>query len=196
MAEDVFGFSAAKHQSRVDRNAVKTGLESFLKEHPHFFVYIRRDLRYPHSECYISSNKEPNPDCPVCFGLGYKISFEKHMCRRSLPGRLTSGQGTLAEQEEMGLVSAYKEILYSPKCTYPSKYDLYIEVEWDTTIDKIPTIGRPVNVIRTYRVDVALSLSEDTMSYFVSGLLPYELYFNQQQQWLLFNNKSWVYRGL
>jgi len=171
----------------VSRRKMRSGFNDLINDHPHFLIYVRRNLKYPHGDCFLSDTKSPSPDCSTCFGTGYKVQYEKHKCRRVLNAKSTQEQ-----LMDPGYMSKYQVIIYTPRYYYPRAGDLYLEVEWDVSIPYIESIGRPVNVIKVHRVDDAVAMMEDEVTYFAVGAIPYNFDGKNLENWLLTVQRTWT----
>lgn len=166
---------------------LRAGFDKLIDDHPHYLVYVRRDMKYPHPDCYLPDTKSPDPSCADCFGLGYYVQFEKHKCRRALAVR-----DVQAPVEEFGYLAQYKYVVYTPRYYYPKRKDLYLEVEWDVSPRYIEDAGRPTNIIHAYQITESLAQLEDEVTYTCSGCDTYDFTVQQMENWLLTMSRVWV----
>jgi hypothetical protein len=159
--------------------SIKQNINHFIEKYPNWMIYIRRNLKFKCINCYDTPSLNPDSSCQECFGLGYKITFEKHKVRRVI--RVQDAQSPL---ESFGYLSKYRTIIYSPKDYYPKSKDLYLEVEWDKSLNLIKTYGKPVNLIDTYQVDESIAFKESEVSFFGSGCGTYNFNIESMKQWL------------
>lgn len=171
----------------TSRRHIRTGFNSFVNRHPHFLVYIRRNLKYPHGDCLLTDTMSPTPECSVCFGTGYAVQYEKHKCRRVWVAKTSDEEVSIP-----GILSKYQVIVYTPRYYYPKTQDLYIEVEWDRPISEIETYGRPTSVVAIHRVDAIATMMEDEVSYFAVGVEPFNMNQTQAELWLQTIQKTWT----
>lgn len=186
---DIFGLTTSTKSDAFglgNRGALRHGFESFVARHPFYMVYVRKDVRYPHSECYLSDTKSPDTSCQECFGLGYKAQFEKHSCRRVLVPREVQ-----SPIEEYGYLTKHRCIVFTPRYYYPKSKDLYLEVEWDVEPNKIETYGRAVKIVTAFQVDEIVAMSEDEVTFCAAKCDTYDFTKQQMQNWLLQLGSAW-----
>jgi len=170
---------------------LRKGFNDFLGAHPNWFVYVRRDLRYPYPGGFDPATRSPEALVPETFGLGYKVTYEKHRVRRVIVPKMIDNP-----IQEYGFLGRYRTIIYTARENYPQNKDVYLEVEWDSDLKDIPKIGKPINIIKAYLVDEVISLNEDEVTYFGCGCDVYDFTKDLMDAWLKNLGNVWVINEL
>lgn len=183
MGARIFGGGIERNIDPFNRAAgseLRDGFESFIKKHPNWMVYIRKNTKFKCPDCYNEPTQGPDITCKTCFGLGYQITFEKHPVRRVIPATIAQNQ-----IEPFGYLAKYRSIIYTPRYFYPKSKDVYLEVEWDSNIDNIQIYGRPIRVISAFQIDQQIAFREDEVTFFGCGCDTFNFTYKDIEEWLL-----------
>jgi hypothetical protein len=150
-------------------------------------VYVRADHRYPCACGYDPSTKSPISTCQDCFGLGFKVQFEKHKTRRVIVAKQAQQQ-----LDEFGYLAEYRTVIYTLRYFYPRPKDLYLETEWDCRWEDIEHYGKPTNLIKAYQVDDTVAYAQNSITYYGSRADTYDFDFSLINGWLRDLGEVWV----
>ena len=179
---DIFNLQTAQNNNPYSlgtTTGIRGGIQEFINRKGIFMLFIRRDTRYP-SPLFEASQKSPNTDEQIAFGAGTKVQYEKHKVRR------VQVAGTAQSPiEEYGYLAKFRTIIYCPRYYYPQSKDIYMEVEWDTTLDRIEEYGKPTRVINAFQVDEFMAFKEDEVSYIACGCDVYNFDLGELNKWVL-----------
>jgi hypothetical protein len=186
MSSDPFRLKKAKDDYLPSFSTLDIGGEVslFIHEYPIWMIYVRRDLRFPCTACYdIRRKSTSNSRCPNCFSTGYNVVFERQevrLVKHQVPPN-QGRQGIIAS--DPGFLGNYGTAVYVPRIYKPNikkRGDLYLEVDWTSSIKDIPRIGYPASLITAYEVQMAVVFRESQNSYYGCGCSTYEF----DHEWL------------
>lgn len=143
---------------------LRTDINSILDDHPRWFLYVRRDLRFPCS-CFDPATKEGNSEHMECLGTGYKISLAKFKSREVVRGRanaLSNSDSLLAP----GFLLDYPQTFYCKRELYPKELDRIVSVEWDVDNKYIAKRGTPIRIDIVSQIGLVNNMMEDELSAF------------------------------
>lgn len=169
------------------RGTLASRVADFVDRHGSWLIYVRRDTRYPHADCYLSDTKSPDPKCEVCFGIGYKIQLEKHKVRRSVAFKEMNSPNA-----PFGYQGEYNAQIHSRRDYNQRQLDLYFEVEWDVSLDQIEQYGRPTRIVDSYQIDETKTAMESGVTYRVCNIHQHNFQSPLFEDWLLTNSHDWV----
>jgi hypothetical protein len=107
---------------------IRAEVKKILENYGHYVLYLRRDLRLK-CDCYQENAETADPNCPLCFGTGYKVSIEKILARRQSSSNNSTVPNNLLNQSA-GKFYNNPMIYYLPYQVNPKNGDLIIEVKW------------------------------------------------------------------
>ena len=74
----------------------KRTFDSFLKENGHYILVGHTKMKN-HCDCYNTSTKEGDPNCPYCFGVGWNYRWYATKARRTQHGESLSSSSDRME---------------------------------------------------------------------------------------------------
>ena len=168
-------------------SGISSRVDDFIVKHPTWMVYIRKDQRFPHAECYLSDSKSPDPTCETCWGLGYKVQLEKHMVRRAI-----ASQAMDSPLLSHGYTGEYPGFIYSSRRYYQQQTDVYIDVEWDVDIPLIEKYGRPTRIVNAWVVDESVMQKESGSTFMACKIQQSDFNLKFLERLLLNTHIDWV----
>lgn len=114
---------------------LRNEFENILKEYGHDCLLVRTEKKLRCS-CWNEKTQEADRECPVCFGIGWAPTVEKHTVRDSD----TSVPETLAligETASIGDIAVPGRFYYMRHNVRAQSGDLILQVDWSAT-------GKPI----------------------------------------------------
>lgn len=165
-----FGNSFGTNPYGLATSGLQSRFNSFLEKYPNYMVYARADRRFPCALC-LNNDQDPQPlvTCPFCFGLGYKLTLEKHQTRfyrQAMPDATPASP--------MGYLAKFPATVFTQQNNFPQKRDLYFEVEWTTPIDLVPAGGQIASLINAFSIQENFAERESSVTFIACGCSPFD----------------------
>lgn len=127
-------------------------------------VLVLRTDNKNRCSCYNEVNQEVSRECPICLGLGYSFTAERHRIRAENSVAATQMNGAL-KQEDIGTVITGHRKFYTKPNLLAGERDMIVEVSWDsfgkpiykegamwkiTNIDTTQKLGEGKEVFKVY----------------------------------------------
>lgn len=110
--------------------------KNILNEYGHDVLILREEGKLHCPNCYNEVTQESSRDCPVCLGIGYSFTAERHTTRAQ-EGDVPRSLVRLIKTAGIGdTISAGRMYFFSPEMK-AKELDLIVEVDWDE-------YGRPI----------------------------------------------------
>jgi len=137
--------------------------KKILEDFGHDVLVIKQDKKL-YCSCYNEVTQEASRDCPLCLGLGWTFTAERHTTRSEDATGATQLIKLMKNSHIGNVVSGDRKYFFLPNMNAIEK-DLIVEVEWDkfgkptykdggiwsvTTIDKNLNLGAGKDVYKVY----------------------------------------------
>jgi hypothetical protein len=108
---------------------LRAEFQSILRDYGHPVLLLRKD-ETKRCKCWNDTYGNASKECPICLGLGYLFSLEKHVVRtviQSIPETLPRINKSIAPAE----ISIASRIFFTTHDVVAKPGDLVIDVSWN-----------------------------------------------------------------
>jgi len=108
---------------------LKKEFESILKHYGHDVLVIRSDKKLRCS-CYNEVTLEADRKCPICFGIGWSYTAERHTCRSETASVEETLTRAISSKVLGSVVSEGRKYFFKPNMAAKEK-DYIVSVDWN-----------------------------------------------------------------